>query len=237
MDTNETIKVRTQNINGVDYVYEDHPYWDKSTKQNRHRRKYIGKLGPDGEFIPNKKYLARQLESVEKGDTAPLVTPARRVYYGATHLLDEISRITGIQEDLRVCFPHSDQMLLSLAYYLVLESDSPMYRFSRWAFDHRHPWGEAISSQRISELLRDIPEQAKLEFFKRQSRRRQEKEYLAYDTTSVSSYRNYTMQSLFDSLDVIERYEHDNHRFHCSEITQKQKDTYGYFGASAPTTL
>jgi transposase len=40
-------------------------------------------------------------------------------------------------------------------------------------------------------MLRVIPEQAKLEFFKRQSRRRQEKEYLAYDTTSVSSYSEY----------------------------------------------
>ena len=50
-------------------------------------------------------------------------------------------------------------------------------------------------------------------------------------------YRNYTMQSLFDSLDVIERYEYDNQRYHCGEITQKQKDTYACFGASPPTTL
>ena len=191
MNTNETVKVRSQNIRGVDYVYEDHPYWDKTTKQNRHRREYIGKLGQDGEFIPNKKYVARQKEPVEEGATVPAGTPARRVYFGATHLLDEISAIAGIQEDLRACFPHSYKMLMSLVYYLVLESDSPLYRFSRWAFDHQHPWGEDLPSQRISEMLRDVPEQAKLEFFKRQSRRRQEKEYLAYDTTSISSYSEY----------------------------------------------
>jgi transposase len=50
-------------------------------------------------------------------------------------------------------------------------------------------------------------------------------------------YRNYTMQSLFDCLDVIERYDYGNQRYHCSEITQKQKDMYAYFGASPPTTL
>jgi len=191
MDTKSTAKRRIQIIKGVSYVYEDYPFWDKATKQNCHRREYIGKLGQDGEFIPNKKYLARQNEATKRGDVAPSVTPACRSYFGATHLLDEISRSTGIQDDLRACFPSTYRMWMSLAYYLVLESDSPMYRFSRWAFDHRHPWGEEIPSQRISDLLRGMSEHAKLEFFKRQSRRRQEKEYLAYDTTSIYSYSEY----------------------------------------------
>ena len=191
VDRKSNPKVRNQSIRGVEYVYEDHPYWDKTKKGNRHKRIYIGKLGQDGEFIPNEKYLARQNKPVDKGDTVPTLTPVRRIDFGATHLLDEISRITGLEEDLRACFPNSYKMLMSLAYYLVLESDSPMYRFSRWAFDHRHPWGEELSSQRISEMLRDIPESGKLEFFRKQSRRRQEKEYLAYDTTSVSSYSEY----------------------------------------------
>lgn len=191
MDTQNNPKIRQQNIKGVDYVYEDVPFWDKTKKANRHKRIYIGKLGQDGEFIPNEKYLARQQEPAEKGAAAPTETPARRVYFGATHLLDEISRAAGIEKDLRACFPHNHKKLMSLAYYLVLESDSPLYRFGRWAFDHRHPHGDGLSSQRISEMLHDISEQAKLEFFKRQSQRRQEKEYLAYDTTSVSSYSEY----------------------------------------------
>ena len=191
MDTIWNDKWKTQIIRGRSYVYEDSPYWDKEKKQNRHRREYIGKLGEDGGFIPNKKYLARQSSAAEKGDAAPSVKPACRSYYGATYLLDEISKRTGIAEDLRACFPGNYKMLMSLAYYLVLERDSPLYRFPRWAYDHPHPWGEAIASQRISEALRNIPEAAKLEFFKRQSRRRLEKEYLAYDTTSISSYSEY----------------------------------------------
>ena len=187
----EEKRQHTQVIKGVSYVYEDHPYWDKVKKQNRHKRDYIGKLGQDGKLIPNKKYLAR--ESTAEGGAAVVTTTrtTRRFYFGATHLLEEISRETGIQDDLRTCFPDTYKMWMSLAYYLVLESDSPLYRFPRWAFDHRHPYGEGLASQRISELLREVPEGGKLEFFKRQARRRQEREYLAYDTTSVSSYSEY----------------------------------------------
>jgi transposase len=50
-------------------------------------------------------------------------------------------------------------------------------------------------------------------------------------------YQNYTMQSLLDSLDVIERYDIDGKRYHCSEITKKQQDLFSCFGVSSPTTL
>ena len=190
MNKNKAIKQRIQIIKGVSYVYEDYPYWDKKRKQNRHKREYIGKLGEDDNFIPNKKYLSRQIVSVNDKAASSAISVRRR-YFGATHLLDEISKITGIQEDLCACFPKEYKALMSLVYYLVLESGSPMYRFSRWAFDHIHPYSNDLSSQRITELMRGISEQSKLEFFRRQSRRRQDREYLAYDTTSVSSYSEY----------------------------------------------
>jgi len=50
-------------------------------------------------------------------------------------------------------------------------------------------------------------------------------------------YKNYTLQSLLDSLDVIERYEYENQRHHCSEITKKQQYIYTCFGISPPNTL
>jgi transposase len=184
---NENKIVRTQNIKGVDYVYEDTPYWDKEKKQNRHRREYIGKIDENREFVPNKTYLARQ--TVLPGDKPR--PHAARVYYGATHLLNEIGCMSGVSEDIRRAFPRESEEILSLAYYLALESESPMYRFQRWASDHRHPCGYAIDSQRISEIMRDISEDGKMRFFGLQTERRQEKEYLAYDTTSVSSWSEY----------------------------------------------
>lgn len=144
-------------------------------------------MDADGEFIPNKKYLASLQELEEK--SAPITSG--RVYWGATHLLDEIGRITGVTADIESAFPLMGSEMLSLAYYLVLESDSPMYRFKRWAHDHSYPFGAYISSQRISDIMRDISEDGKMAFFRMQARRRQDKEYLAYDTTSVSSWSDY----------------------------------------------
>jgi transposase len=77
---------------------------------------------------------------------------------------------------------------MSLAYYLILESDSPMYRFSKWAQNHKHPFVADIPSQRISEIFSSVGEESKMNFFNSQANCRSEKEYVAYDTTSISSY-------------------------------------------------
>ena len=160
-------------INGVPYVYEDHPYWDPDKKQIRHKREYIGKLGCGGEFIPNKTYSARQkLDAVAAQESIRSTSVAKRSYHGATYLLDAIGDRIGVTADLKACFPEDYLKILSIAYYLVLESDSPMYRFPKWAMTHTHPHGENLASQRISELLAAISETPKMAFFERQSQRR-----------------------------------------------------------------
>ena len=63
-----------------------------------------------------------------------------------------------------------------------------MYRFQKWGATHKHPFNEDIPSQRMSELFSKISEDKKLEYFRKQAKRRSEKEYLAFDTTSISSY-------------------------------------------------
>jgi transposase len=93
-----------------------------------------------------------------------------------------------VTEDLKTCFPESYRQILSLAYYLILEDRNPLSRFPRWAAIHRHPHGQMISSQRSSELFASLNEEARQRFFKLQGKRRVEKEYLAYDITSVSSF-------------------------------------------------
>ena len=50
-------------------------------------------------------------------------------------------------------------------------------------------------------------------------------------------YQNYTMQSLLDSLDLIERYDYEGQLHHCSEITHKQQNLFFCFGVPLPTTL
>jgi len=185
----QNIKQRTQKIKGTTYVYEDYPYWDREKQQTRHKRVYIGKLDAKGEFVPNKTYAAKmKLEEAKQGGASMVEQSVARTYYGATCLLDAIADITGIKKDLKASFPHDYLKILSLASYLVMESDSPMYRFSRWAHTHWHPYGLDLPSQRISELFASIKEDARIKFFIKQKTRRTEKEHLAYDTTSISSY-------------------------------------------------
>ena len=101
--------------------------------------------------------------------------------------LDSIEKL-GITDDLKKCFPQTYKQILSIAYYLILEENNPMFRFEKWSALHNHPYGKNISSQRSSELFTSITEEAKDQLFRLQGKRRTEKEFWAYDTTSISSY-------------------------------------------------
>ena len=180
-------KVRCQN----GYVYIDKPYWNAEKQQASHKREYIGTY--DGtKFIPNKKY--HQLETeYQKSSTSSKTGPVSvdvcvRQFYGATYLLDCISEVTGIRTDLLRCFGSTGDEILSMAYYLVLEEGQPMYRFRNWGITHRHPFGEDIPSQRSSEIFGMVTENLNMDYFKRQAKRHGVDEYLAFDTTSISSY-------------------------------------------------
>ena len=174
--------------NGITYVYESFSYWDRDKQQARNRRTCIGKLDPEtGEFIPSKRLAGKGEAAAPKPGPVPSVS-SKRLFYGATHLLDCVAEHLGVRDDLRACFPDSYTKILSLAYFLVLEDRNPVSRFSRWARTHVHPFGRDIPSQRSSELLGSISEDAKQSFFRLQASRRLETEFLSYDTTSISSY-------------------------------------------------
>ncbi len=190
---------KTQVINGKTYAYIDTPFWNAAKKRGDHKREYIGKV-IDGEFVPNKKYLLKQELEKNQSNVKPGPVPAvqcTRLFYGATYLLDQIADVSGISDDLHACFGNTSDEILSLAYYLVLEEGQPMYRFEKWGHTHKHPFAKEIPSQRISELFGSITEDAKQEYFKRQSKRRSEKEYLAFDTTSISSYSELLKQAKY----------------------------------------
>jgi len=169
---------------GITYAYESVSYWDKEKKQSRAKRKLIGRVDKvTGKIVPTDGRGHRRGQA--KGNPDKLST---RRFYGATYLLDAIGKKIGLTEDLKVCFPDTYKQILSLAYYLVLEESAPLFRFEKWSLLHRHPHGENIPSQRSSELFASITEDAKEKFFLKQSQRRVENEYWAYDTTSISSY-------------------------------------------------
>ena len=175
--------------NGTIYVYESSGHWDKGKQMCVCERRCVGKRNPEtGEIVFSKKYLDEHAE-VKHPKQGPIpVTECRRYFSGATYLMDSIGEKLGITTDLKQCYPDTYKKVLSLVYFLVLEGGNPIYRFPKWAVSHDHPYGSDIPSQRSSELFASIKEDTKQAFFRMQGKRRAEKEYLAYDTTSISSY-------------------------------------------------
>jgi transposase len=186
------IVYHTNKKTGITYAYENKAYWDKEKKQSRSKRKLIGKVDPEtGEIVPTRAYKKREQPTAK--DSSPKPGPApiamiRRSFYGASYLFDQIGKITGVADDLKTCFPDTYKQILSVAYYLILEENNSLSRFSHWQKLHIHPYASDISSQRSSELFQSIDEEGRMSFFTKQGKRRIEREYWAFDTTSISSY-------------------------------------------------
>lgn len=176
---------------GITYVYESESYWDKEKQQPRSRRKLIGRLDKvTGDIVSTREYKKKSeavKESYAKPGPVPM-TKIQRSFYGSTYLLDRIGNRIGVEADLKACFPDTYKQILSIAYFLILEESNALSRFSHWQRLHIHPYGEDIPSQRSSELFQSIDEAERMAFFEKQGRRRIEKEYWAFDITTISSY-------------------------------------------------
>ena len=159
----------------------------------------VGKLDDAGNFVPSARFSKPVPESVAiapKRGPVPAVH-TRRLFYGATYLLDQIGLKLGIIADLKECFPGSYRQMLSIVYYLILEDNASMMRFEKWGETHRHPFGENIPSQRSSELFQSITDETRHHFFVLQGKRRLDKEYLAYDISTISSYSQCLKQVVY----------------------------------------
>ena len=182
---------QTNKKTGITYAYENEAFWDPKKQQSRAKRRLIGKLDPvTGEIVPTRSYKKpTEIITETKAKPGPVpITKYQRSFYGATYLLDQIGDLTGVTADLKTCFPDDYKRILSIAYFLILEESNALSRFSHWQKLHIHPYGEDIASQRSSELFQSIDEGSRIDFFTKQGKRRIEKEYWAFDTTSISSY-------------------------------------------------
>lgn len=185
---------------GITYAYESKSYWDKEKKQSRAKRTLIGRVDDTTkEIVPTDGRGRKNKTTTQISNKVgrPSIDKSKRSYYGATYFLDSIGKQLGIEDDLKRCFPDRYKQILSLAYYMILEDNSPLYRFEKWEQTHKHPYKKEISSQRSSELFASITEENKQQFFMLQGDRKKDKEFWAYDTTSISSYSQTLKQSQY----------------------------------------
>ena len=187
------IITQTDKRSGITYAYETTYYWDKEKQQSRSKRICIGKVDPvSGEIVPTRGRAKKGESKTPKAlpaRTGPVsYTETKHLYFGATYLLEQFADQIGLTTDLKQCFPDMYKKLLSVAFYLVLEDNNPLYRFEKWNLTHKHPYGQDIASPRSSEMFASITDDQIAKFLRLQAKRRVEDEYWAYDSSSFSSY-------------------------------------------------
>lgn len=174
--------VYVKNPNGTTYVYENESYWDKAGQKTKHRRKCIGKLDPSTkEVIPNSKTPNVHTDALQKNVHCQVAT------VGPALLLDKAAAETNLTKALRSVFPEDYGRILSCAYYLASEGGA-LCHMEQWSVRNRHPYGDRLPDQRISELLGRIGPSQQQDFFSRWAGMNQDGGYFALDITSVSSY-------------------------------------------------
>ena len=156
------------------YVYESSSYWDKEKKAPRSRMTYLGIEDPSTKDItpPGKKWIPKSSRD-----------------YGNAFLLSKISNKIGLTEILREAFPDDWQKLLACVFFEVSEG-KPLYLCSTWLESTYNDLIERLPSQRISELLKSVGEnaRARLEFLRLWKQKRRDDKFIVFDITSISSY-------------------------------------------------
>jgi transposase len=134
-----------------------------------------------GEIIPSKK---KQTAVVPHSSTETVVNV--RVC-GPNILLSHIDEELGLGKLVKSCFPTISEQIMSMVYFIV-QKGLPLSRIRFWSFSHVHPFGEIITSQCVSEILKKMDESSRQNFLSRWANVMAENDYLCYDITSVSSY-------------------------------------------------
>jgi transposase len=168
---------------GAVYAYKVESYWDKKKKAPRNKQTCLGRVDPEtGEIIPSK----RNRKVIERASVAVGVTASSRV--AGPHLLfEQISRKFQLDKLFANCFGEDAKLIQSLVYFIA-QKGVPLSRAQSWSSACLHPFDDPIASQRVSDLLRRLSEDARQHFLSLWLEQTLEKECLFYDITSVSSY-------------------------------------------------
>jgi hypothetical protein len=179
------------------YIYEVTGYRDSNGKP-RNKKHPVGKLDPETgqeifkpDFIPKLAQYGKSVPTHTNGEKERFsirdIKTSTIRDYGATYFLESIAQQIGLKEVLSTTCGQLSGELLTLAEYLICSGD-PFAYCAHWIEGTETAGGRGLSSRRVSELLHEITATDRTGFFKLWSEYRQEREYLALDITSLSSW-------------------------------------------------
>ncbi|MBQ7427989.1 MAG: hypothetical protein IJV20_12235 [Prevotella sp.] len=189
-----------------------------TSKKKAYKHYHWGTVDEELRFIPGKNYIyaspeeraklifpndwdmsmAKQLErqasspmSASVVETAPdEIAENRNRFYGATWLLEELARSTGLREDLMETF-HNNQIMvddvLTIAMYLFLTNYN-LSRLSSWQNLEKYPSQHELTSPMITMLEQSITDQHRMDFLRCRAARLDGEEIVSVDSTTKSSF-------------------------------------------------
>ena len=183
MKPTRRIKVK----NGIEYWYEETPYYDKEKKQIRHRSKYLGR-NVDGQPV-RMRSAPDEVKEMTKKKTAVVKSSFD---YGPIVVLQSIMEELNLDRYLDDLLPSSEvSMVRALAFNRIIRPTA-MKNVESWYEGTALALGSPqidLASQRVSELLcrlgeSNIPDR----FMSKLIEGTGTKDTLIYDITSLSSY-------------------------------------------------
>jgi transposase len=175
--------------NGKIYVYYTlRAYRNKNGKPTSEEIAIGKKNIETGELIPNSRYyeIFPNIKPIEPFIDADLKSIKN---CGITTTLMEISEQTGLLKILKECFLSKWDKILASAFYILCEGNVMMY-IEDWFDETKVDFTERIDDSDCSKLFASITEQDMSHFFAEWIKYRSEKEYIAYDVSSISTYSN-----------------------------------------------
>jgi transposase len=180
------------------YIYEVTGFRDAQGK-SRNKKHPVGKIDPvTGEPVYKPEYIAKMAGTGTPIAIAP--TPKQPAAfgikdiknsiikeYGAYYFLAAIAESIGLKAILSKSVAAYWTEILTLAIYFICSEDPCMYCAHWVETTETLPVGD-LTSQRISELLHAIRAEDRSNFYQRWGQYRSEREYLALDITSISSW-------------------------------------------------
>jgi len=189
--------ITSQRVGKYTYLYESVSHWDSVKKRPDNRKTLIGKIDlSTGEPVYTREHIdglaaaGRPVEGMRvwaRGGAAKgAAAPARVASCGAPFLLMRLAGAIGLRASLERRFPDRWAQMLAAAFYILCEGNVMMY-LGDWFDETDVPFAEPMDDQQCSRLFASIAHGERMRFFREWVGGLSEREYIAYDVTSVST--------------------------------------------------
>lgn len=175
--------------NGEEYAYYTLRSYRKNGKPTNDQVAIGKKDKTTGMLIPNMRYydIFQSPKPILKNKAeGSKIIPNKVSSCGNTVVLTKITERIGLMNILKESFPNKWNEILASAFYILCESNIMMY-IEDWFDDTKVSFTDKMNDIDCSRLFASITETERRDFFGKWVKCCSEKEYIAYDVSSIST--------------------------------------------------